>query len=363
MKIELKEITVRELTEGYEDKDEKGVTGYGGKLDIRPPFQREFVYKPKQRDAVIETINNGFPLNVMYWAVRPDGTYEIIDGQQRTVSIAKYVHNQFSIAGMGFTNLQDDQRDRILDYELHVYVCDGTDSEKLDWFETVNIAGVKLTPQELRNAVYAGPWVSDAKRYLSKSNGPAWGVGRKYVDGSPIRQDYLQTAIQWHKEAGQSIEEYMGEHQHDGTATDLWSHFHAVIERTKALFPAYRAEMKKVPWGDLYRDYMREPSLDPNALEAKVARLMRDSDGRKKAGIYRYVFDRDEKHLNLRQFDDNTKREAFERSKGRCPSCKGMFAFEEMEVDHIDPWAKGGKTVAENCQMLCRPCNRRKSDK
>ncbi len=195
MIIKLKKITVRDLVEDYRDDGEGGVCGYGGKLDIRPPFQREFVYKDKQRNAVVETINQGFPLNVMYWAVREDGTYEVIDGQQRTISVAQYVEGDYSLDGLYFDNLQDDEQERILNYPLQVYICEGTDSEKLNWFKTINIAGAKLTDQELRNAVYAGSWVSDAKRYFSKPSGPAYAVGNKYVNGSPIRQEYLEIAI------------------------------------------------------------------------------------------------------------------------------------------------------------------------
>jgi len=237
MKITLKEISVRDLVEDYHDDGEGGVRGYGGKLDIRPPFQREFVYKDKQREAVIETITNGFPLNVMYWAVRQDGTYEVIDGQQRTISVAQYVAGDYSRYGRYFHNLQDDEQAQIFNYPLQVYVCEGSASEKLDWFRIINIAGERLTDQELRNAVYAGPWVSDAKRYFSRPSGPAYAVGNKYVQGSPIRQEYLETAIHWIKDAGQTVEEYMGAHQHDPTATAVWSHFQAVINRVEAVFP------------------------------------------------------------------------------------------------------------------------------
>ena len=172
MNIELKKITIRELTEGYEDNDENGVVGYGGKLDIRPPYQREFVYKDKQRDAVIDTITKDFPLNVMYWAVREDGNFEVIDGQQRTISISQFIDGDFSVKignfpeNRAFHNLQKDEKEQILNYELMVYLCSGTDSEKLEWFRTINIAGEKLTEQELRNAVYSGSWVSDAKRFF-----------------------------------------------------------------------------------------------------------------------------------------------------------------------------------------------------
>ena len=181
MKIELKEITVSELTAGYKDNAENGVVGYGGRLDIRPPFQREFIYKEKQRDAVIDTITKDFPLNVMYWAVREDGNFEVIDGQQRTISISMYVEGDFAFKNRYFHNLLNDEKQQLLDYKLMVYLCSGSDSEKLEWFKTINIAGEKLTDQELRNAVYAGSRVSDAKRYFSKNGCPAYAIGSDYL--------------------------------------------------------------------------------------------------------------------------------------------------------------------------------------
>ena len=364
MKINLNEITVRELVKGYFDDDEGGVRGYGGQLDIRPPFQREFVYKDKQRDAVIETINQGFPLNVMYWAARDDGTYEVIDGQQRTISIAQYVEGDYSLDGLGFFNLQDDQQERILDYELQVYVCEGTASEKLAWFRIINIAGERLTNQELRNAVYAGPWVSDAKRHFSRKGAacPAYAVGNRYVNGKAERQEYLETAIQWIKDNGQTVEEYMAAHQHDRTATALWSHFQAVINRVEAVFPNYRAPMKGVDWGGLYGQ-LKDENLDPEGLEAEVARLMIDDDVTKRAGIYPYLLTGEERHLNIRAFTEAMKQKAFEIQKGTCKVCAKAFEIADMEADHITPWAEGGKTNEQNCQMLCKPCNRRKSNK
>ena len=234
MNVDLKEITVRELVDGYEDDDEGGVIGYGGKLDIRPPFQREFIYKDKERNAVVNSILKGFPLNVMYWADREDGTFEIIDGQQRTISIAQYVVGDFSFNDRYFHNLTSDKADFILDYRLMVYVCSGTDSEKLDWFKTINIAGQKLTNQELRNAVYAGPWVSDAKRYFSRRGCPAYGMASDYMNGSPIRQEYLETAIRWNSR--DAIEDYMGRHQNDDTAGPLWEYFQSVIRWIEQTF-------------------------------------------------------------------------------------------------------------------------------
>ena len=364
MKIELKEISIRELTNGYQDNNENGVVGYGGKLDIRPPYQREFIYKDKQRDAVIDTVTKDFPLNVMYWAVREDGNYEVIDGQQRTISICQYVEGDFSVKvgnfpeNRGFHNLPKDKQGQILNYKLTVYLCSGTDSEKLEWFRTINIAGEKLTDQELRNAVYSGSWVSDAKRYFSKNSRPK--VGNDYLSGSANRQEFLETAIDWI--SGGLIEKYMSKNQHEPNANEIWLYFQGVINWVKATFPKYRKEMKGIAWGVLYNEF-KDKKLDPRKLEEEVSKLMQDEDVSNKKGIYTFVLTRKEKYLNIRAFSDNQKREAYERQKGICPVCAKHYEINEMEGDHITPWHLGGKTSADNCQMLCKDDNRIKSGK
>jgi len=361
MKIELKEITVKELTEGYQDNNEAGVVGFGGKLDIRPPYQREFIYKDKQRDAVINTVRKDFPLNVMYWAVREDGGFEVIDGQQRTISLCQYVTGDFSFENLYFHNLQDDIKQQILDYKLMVYLCSGTDSEKLEWFRTINIAGEKLTDQELRNAVYSGPWVTDAKRYFSKNGCPAYGLGSDYLNGSPIRQDYLETAIEWINDG--DVEDYMSVHQHDPTAIELWNYFQSVISWVSATFTTKRTKfMKTVDWGALYNKYKAE-KLDPKAIEEETAKLIADDEVQKKSGIYPYMLTRDEKYLGIRQFTDSMKQKVYEKQEATCLICKKQFDISEMEGDHIVSWKDGGKTIEENLQMLCKPCNRTKSGK
>ena len=361
MKIELRQVPVSDLVQDYNDNGEGGVVGYGGKLDIRPPYQREFIYSGKQRDAVIDTINNDFPLNVMYWAVRDDGTYEVIDGQQRTISIAQYVQGDFSLNERSIHNLTDDERDRILNYRLMVYVCEGTDSEKLKWFETINIAGEKLMKQELRNAVYAGSWVSNAKRYFSRRSCPAYQIGQDYLTGSPIRQDYLETAIKWI--SGNEIKAYMSKHQHDPTAIELWNYFQSVMGWIQAIFTVKRIKyMKGVDWGSMYNAH-KDTILDPADIETETAKLILDDDVGSKTGIYPYLLTGDEKHLSIRAFSDAMKQKAYEKQAGTCLVCKGEFDISAMEADHIDPWSEGGKTNENNCQMLCRPCNRRKSSK
>ena len=365
MKIQPKEITVEELFEGYEDNDEAGVFAFGSKLDVRPPYQREYVYKERQRDAVVNTVTKGFPLNVMYWSVRDDGRFEVIDGQQRTISICQYVAGDFSFENLYFHNLPDDKKQQILDYKLMIYRCTGTDSEKLDWFLTINIAGKEHTKQELRNAVYAGSWLSDAKRYFSKTGCAAYQIGQDYLDGIPIQQDYLETVIDWMSGAcgrADIIEKYMGKHQHDANAKPLWNYFQKVMEWVDATFTTKRKFMRGVPWGALYNEY-KGKKFNPVKIEKETARLIADDEVTNKRGIYPYLLTGEEKCLNIRTFTDSQKQKAYERQNGHCPDCPKTkrWKFSEMEGDHDTPWHLGGKTNDENCQMRCKEHNRRKS--
>ena len=369
MEIELNTILVRDLYDEYRDSKQQGVVAYSGRLNVRPAFQREFVYKDKQREAVIDTVMKGFPLNVMYWAEDENGNYELLDGQQRTLSICQYIHGDFSINSRAFHNLTLDVRLLIYNYPLMVYICKGTEKEKLDWFKTINIAGVQLKEQELRNAIYTGEWLSDAKRYFSKNGCVAYLLGNKYMNGEVNRQDYLETALEWiSAREGIKIEDYMSIHQHDSHATPLWQYYQSVINWAQTIFPKYRKEMKGLHWGLLYNEY-KDISYDPQKLEREISRLMQDDDVTKPSGIYEYLLSGNEKHLNIRAFTDNEKRRVYERQAGICPHCvaerrtKTQYKLEEMEADHITPWCEGGRTSVENCQMLCREHNRRKSSK
>jgi hypothetical protein len=374
MEIKLHEIPIQDIVlyskhnmecQGFIDKDEKGVYGMEGRLNIRPIYQREFIYNTPERDAVINTIIHKLPLNVFYWIENKDGTYEVLDGQQRLISIGQYVSNYFLVKwprseALGFNNLTNDRQNQILDYKLMVYFCYGTDSERLDWFRTINIAGKKLTDQELKNAIFAGSWTVDAKRHFSKTNGPAYQIAKKYLKGKAIRQEYLETAIKWISK--NNIQDYMAKHQSDNNAKELWIYFNNVIEWIKKLFPKYRREMEGIPFGYLYNDY-KDNEYDPEKLEEIVDKLMQDEDVTKKPGIYMYIFSGDKRYLNIRKFSEAQKRETYEQQHKQCVFCKKCFELEKMEADHIMPWSKGGKTIPDNCQLLCSDCNRTKGAK
>lgn len=367
MKVTKREISIREIVDGFINNDEDGVIGFGGKLNIRPKYQREFVYKDEQRNAVIHTIVRNLPLNVMYWHYK-NGLYELIDGQQRTISFCSYISGTSEFIGgfsvnfdgnnRNFHNFNTEEKEQMLNYKIIVFVCEGSDSEVLDWYETINVAGEIHNKQELRNAVYTGEWLVNAKRYFSKTNCPAYTIGKDYLSGSAIRQDYLETILDWI--SNKNITQYMADHQNDKNSEELWNYFNSILEWIKQIFPTYRKEMKGIEWGHLYNTYKNVEIING---DVRVAELMMDEDVENKKGIYEYILTGKEKYLNVRSFTNTQKRTAYERQGGKCIICGEHFNIDEMEGDHITPWSNGGKTLQENCQMLCKDCNRTKSNR
>lgn len=377
MKINMIKLPVRDLITGYyEDENTNRVVAWGGKLDVRPEYQREYVYKDKERDAVINTVLNGFPLNIMYFVDRKDGNYEVLDGQQRIISICRYAKNQFSVkipAATGgfntvnFPNLFDEQLDALLNYELMVYICEGTEKEKIEWFQTINIAGEELEKQEILNAVLHSAWLTDAKSAFSRRNCAAHRLYGKYMAGDYIRQKYLETVFYWAADSEgitgkDAVEQYMKKHRADENADAVWSYFENVFKWANKTFGAYDKTMKGVSWGLLYNAH-KDDNVDPVKIQYELQRLMTDPEVEKKAGIYEYLLTGEEKSLHLRAFAAEDRITMYKKQNGLCAICGKPFDIKEMHADHIKPWSKGGKTTLENGQMLCTTCNLKKSNK
>ncbi len=380
MIINMMKLPIRDLIQGYSEDDfTSRVRAWGGKLDVRPEYQREFVYADDKRDAVINTIMKNFPLNIMYFVDRKDGTYEVLDGQQRIISICRYATNKFSVkipAATGgyntvnYPNLFDEDRDRFLDYELQVYICEGTDKEKLEWFEIINIAGETLANQEIRNAIYHSAWLTDAKSAFSRRNCAAYKNYGKYLNGDYIRQAFLETAFRWAADADgivgkDAVEQYMQLHRNDKNADALWKYFEDVFTWVRDVFGKnIDPSMKGVQWGLLYNQH-RNDNLDPTYMQKRVKELLADKEVGKRTGIYQYLLEGEktdaEKYLSLRQFDKDDMAAKYHEQGGLCAICGKPFDQKDMHGDHIIPWSKGGKTTYDNLQMLCVPCNLAKS--
>ncbi len=391
MTIKPVKVNLMSLFNGYRDDGDDGVYAYDNgvhKLIVRPSYQREFVYSLEKQKAVIESILKNYPINVMYWAVDDENTFEILDGQQRTLSICHFMNGDFSVEVNGivkwYNSLNEVERSRFDVYEITIYQCQGGQDEKLAWFKTINIAGEVLTQQELRNAAYAGTWLQDAKKYFSKPNCQALSFAKGFVKGNPVRQEILEQVLGWATDAenlkrasrgekAYSLEEYMAVHQMDKTANKLWLYYTDVMTWAISRFNSLdnRKLLEKQDWGYLFNRY-KDVELDENELRDEITRLLLDDDVTNKNGIITYILSGkspDElRRLHIRTFPDAVKFEVWKKQGEQCPYClrEGInkkYMLNEMEADHITPWSLGGKTVASNCQMLCKRHNREKSAK
>lgn len=375
MKIHQMKLKVSDLILAYSEDECTGrISAWKGKLDVRPEYQREFVYDDAQRNAVINTVLSGFPLNIMYFVDRQDGNFEVLDGQQRIISLCRYAQNQFSVKvpaktggydTLNYPNLFDEQKQAFLDYELTVYVCEGTEEEKLAWFQIINIAGEVLEAQEIRNALYHGKWLTDAKSVFSRNNCAAYRNYGKYLAGDCIRQKYLETAFCWKAddegiEGKEAIADYMKKHRADENADSLWHYFENVFKWVQDNFGRkIDTSMKGVDWGLLYNAH-KNKNLNPEYLQKRVKELLEDPEVQRKSKIYEYLLTGNEKILNLREFNSSDKQTTYHKQDGKCAYCGMEFKLTDMHADHIKPWHDGGKTVIENCQVLCRDCNLKK---
>ena len=381
MEMHEERIPIRDIIEEYSDDGNGPVIGMGGRLNIRPPYQREYLYSGNSefKESLIQSIYLGRPISLFYFAKtdHADYDYELLDGQQRIITICKFIApspKQFAVSLRKYDEpqywegLEPEERERILDYNLLVHVCDGDSHELMEWFQTINTGAKELSPQEIRNSLYNGSWVTNAKYYFTKKGNQATRCGR-YMSGQRERQHHLEKVLQWKvgstKDA--KIRAYMAKHRQDPDAKALWGYFcevEAWIERTFGIDldeSCYRSPMKHVNWGWLHAEF-KDMEFDPKEIAEKVAHLFKcDSKEISHKGIYPFVLTGDEKHLNRRQFNHAQRQAAYVRQDGRCAITDEPFPIEEMEADHIKPWSEGGKTDDENCQMICRAAHQKKT--
>jgi hypothetical protein len=381
------DITVADICDGfvYNKLEGKGLFGLGGKLTIQPEYQRNYIYSEldggKKEQGVIESLLKDYPLGLIYFNKVAGGKFEVLDGQQRITSIGRFVTNKFAIMERGnpkyFDSLAADQRAMIQESKLLIYECEGVESEIKEWFETINIAGVPLEPQELLNAIFSGPFVTLAKAEFSNSQNAnqKW---RAYVKGSVNRQEFLERALDWVSKS--HIKGYMSSHRYDNNINELKTYFNSVIDWVSSVFRDVEKEMQGLEWGRLYEEY-HSKSYDPAQVSAEVKRLLGDAYVKNRRGVFEYILggQEDKRLLDVRVFDEATKRSVYEKQtsdakakgKSNCPLCaegheankSKVYELREMDADHVSAWSKGGGSSAENCQMLCVTHNRVKSSR
>ncbi len=392
MKTTLKtNITIKEICDGfdYNESEAKGLFGLSGRLTIQPEYQRNYIYADGKRDvAVIQSILNGYPLGIIYFNKTGKNTFEVLDGQQRITSIGRFVKGLFAVKDNDemeqyFNGLDTNIQSLILNTKLLIYECEGEEKEIKQWFKTINIAGVPLNEQELRNAIYSGPFVTKAKAKYSNTlntNKEEW---KAYINGTANRQDFLECALSWvsrKMKSKEPIDEYMSLHRTDTDIKELETYFESVIAWISSVFNDVESEMRGLEWGRLYETY-KKTKYNSKKVSKQVKDLYANPYVKNRRGIFEYILGgcKNKQLLDIRIFDDATKKTVYDKQtaaadkKGisNCPLCAvgtnanktKKWALAEMDADHVTAWSNGGATNIANCEMLCKTHNRSKGNK
>lgn len=382
----LTDLTVDDICKGfvYNEYEGKGLFGWGGKLTIQPEYQRNYIYADGKKDvAVIQSVLKGYPLGLIYFVKTGEDNYEVLDGQQRITSVGRFLTGKLDIPDdkgnyHKFSGLNPDIQKRVKQYKFTIYICEGTEAEIKEWFRTINIAGIPLNNQELLNSIYSGPFVTKAKEVFSNSNNSNLQKWSAYIKGDVKRQEFLETALKWVSLG--AIDKYMSEHRYNSNIDELTTYFNSVIDWVSSVFTDVESFMRGLPWGELYEKYHKN-AYDPSKVSEKLHELKED-DAVDNKGICEYILGgcTDSKLLNIRLFDEKTKKAAYKtqtdsaKTQGvsNCPYCamsdnasqmKRLWAYTEMDADHVTAWSKGGATDISNCQMLCKTHNRAKGNR
>ena len=380
-------ITVAEVCEGFEfNKFEgKGLYGLSGKLTIQPEYQRNYIYADqdgKREAAVIQSLLKEYPLGLIYFNKLADDKFEVLDGQQRITSIGRFLTNKFAIMDNGnpkyFDSLPTDQKGKIRQAKLLIYECEGTETEIKQWFQTINIAGVPLNSQELLNAIYSGPFVTAAKAEFSNSQNANIAKWSAYIKGSANRQEFLERALDWVSNG--DIGDYMSRHRDSASIDELKAHFNTVLDWVSTVFVDVEKEMQGLEWGRLYETY-QSLSYDSAKVSIQLKQLYGDPYVKNRKGVFEYILGGmvDKRLLDVRFFEPSTARSVYakqtEKAQAKaisnCPLCavghsanrSKIWAFSEMDADHVSAWSKGGESSAKNCEMLCVTHNRAKGNR
>lgn len=390
MEAKLNPRKIRDIVDGfhYNELEGKGLYGLAGRLTIQPEYQRNYIYNDGKRDvAVIDSLLKGYPLGLIYFnqPKQDEDKFEILDGQQRITSIGRFFKDLFVVKDTDgneqyFSSLSKHQQEQILETELLIYDCYGTEAEIKEWFKTINIAGVPLTDQELRNAVYSGQFVDAAKKVFSNSSSAIMSKWSNFVKGDPARQEVLEVALEWiAQRENTTIDSYMAKHRESDNCNELQTYFTAVIDWAASVFKMTDTSMRGIEWNTLYEHYGSQ-GYNASEMTAAAEELLSDPQIQSKKGIYEYLLGgkADTKLLNVRVFTEAVKKRVYKRQTdsakqqgiSNCSYCTighdekkaKIWTLKEMDADHVTAWSKGGSTEESNCELLCKSHNRAKGN-
>lgn len=376
----IEKFKIKDLIEDFKDSKNSSPTAFGGKLEVRPHYQRLFVYKPKMQAEVINSIRNGTPLGPMIYHEHGDGTYSLFDGQQRSLSILYFCHDKFPIFLKDeygnkkryiFSDLKEERTDiyyKILNYELDIRTVSGKEGDIVHMFNVINRQGEQLSSQEKRNIFYSsGGWLPDAQHAFCTEGCDGYDISKNFISCRINRQDLLEIALTWISHyQNMKIEDYMDLHHRDADADELWFFFENVCDWVNKHFSKWFGKLPNGAlslnhrWGDLYKIAMTNGMWkEGKALDDEINNYLTNTKvGEfKESGLIPYLITGEIKHLKAKPFSSDIKKRVYHRQNGICPCCSQHHEYANMDGHHIEAQLLGGATTEENCLMVCKTCH------
>jgi hypothetical protein len=398
-----------------------------GELLLQPTYQRNYVATDLIASKLIESILLDVPIPVVYLAEEQDGSYSVIDGQQRLTSFLSFLDGKFpdnrpfKLSGLKvlpeinrrfFIDLDSELQKKIRSTTIHSIIIkkESNPDIKFEIFERLNTGSTKLNEDEIRNTVYRGKYI-DLLAELSENQGFHILVRK---DNFKKRMIYRGMILRFFALSEKSYLNYKSSMKQfsnkelrdnkDLSASkekEYRNRFEHCLDLVKVVFgemafrrymPGENGEVGK--WGEsqinmaLYdlqmvgfvnyskndvlakADLIREGLLDLmiNNQQFRELLIWQTSDTDKLKKRFRIYMDMLETIIgdpsySQRNFPFSVKLELFNANPFCAISGQKILAIEDSEVDHIIPYSKGGKTEINNAQLVLRYFNRAKKDK
>lgn len=335
-------------------------------------LQREIIYDTEKQRLVIDSIVNDIPLPAFYFWKNEDGILEVLDGKQRIEAIKKFYQNDLMYNGKLYKQTDKAIQDKISNTEIKEIISQGDEQLKREIFRRINTLGVPLNEYEVLNGLYHGEYLRGLTVYCEQDKKAKKVLGKADRGGAKIRLLRLLGEIRGYK-GKDGLNDYVKAHQYDGFATDQ-KEIKKYIDFIADVFDSYsilqiQFELALKYYKDIsiWKSKSKEINSSVKAfLKSDDAKILANRKAREIEDIIQAIVNNlsvDPKRLFTK--DDKievAKRETPINGKYRCKKCNQLFLLDELEVDHIIAWSKGGRTVLSNAELLCKPCNIKKNN-
>jgi len=351
-------MTIKDLYEQVRD----------GKIVSDISLQREIVYNLEKQELVIDSIVHGVPLPAFYLWKNEQGILEVLDGKQRIHAIRRFKENDLQYQGKIWKEMKPELQDAINACELSIIVCKGTEALKREIFRRINTLGVALNAYEVLNGLYHGEYLRGLTAYVTNDRD----VRKIFESNSRGKNQYAVLNLLKTLKRFDSIDEYVKGEQNNSFEKDQ-REISKYIRFVAEVFDKYTELSIKFNLALKYHKDVAIWKENRKEINSRIMRYLKSDDAKltDKAKEIEDIIQAVVKGISVddkRLFSQDDKLELLrkatsENGKYACAICGRWFADDELTVDHIEAWSKGGRTELSNAQLLCRPCNSKKNNR